>query len=76
MLDVGSGTGLLAEHVAGIVGPSGQVEAVDPLPLRIEIAKRKLRLRSQFDRAWGAAFEQRGVSADALSIEKDKRTPR
>lgn len=41
VLDVGSGTGLLAEHVANLVGPSGLVHAVDPLPLRIEIAKRK-----------------------------------
>jgi arsenite methyltransferase len=41
VLDVGSGTGLLAEHVAGIVGSTGFVEAIDPLPLRIEIAKRK-----------------------------------
>lgn len=41
VLDVGSGTGLLAEHVASIVGPKGSVAAVDPLPLRIEIAKKK-----------------------------------
>jgi len=40
-LDVGSGTGLLAEHVARIVGPKGSVVGVDPLPLRIEIAQRK-----------------------------------
>src|ERR1700722_8545650 len=43
VLDVGSGTGLLAEYVAGIVGPSGSVVAIDPLPLRIDIAKRKAR---------------------------------
>ena len=41
VLDVGSGTGLLAEHVAGIVGREGFVQAIDPLPLRIEIGKRK-----------------------------------
>lgn len=40
VLDVGSGTGRLAEYVAAIVGPSGSVH-VDPLPLRIEIAQRK-----------------------------------
>lgn len=40
-LDVGSGTGLLAEHAARIVGPSGSVVGIDPLPLRIEIAQRK-----------------------------------
>jgi arsenite methyltransferase len=41
VLDVGSGTGLLAEHVAAIVGPTGSVVAIDPLPLRIEIAKKR-----------------------------------
>jgi len=40
-LDVGAGTGLLAKHVADLVGPSGSVVGIDPLPLRIEIAKRK-----------------------------------
>lgn len=48
VLDVGTGTGLLAEHVANIVGPSGLVIGVDPLPLRIEIAKRKARSNLQF----------------------------
>lgn len=43
VLDVGAGTGLLAAHVSGIVGQTGRVFAVDPLPLRIEIAKRKAR---------------------------------
>jgi arsenite methyltransferase len=43
VLDVGSGTGLLAEHVAGLVGPTGFVQGVDPLPLRIDIAKKKAR---------------------------------
>jgi len=47
-LDVGSGTGLLAEHVARIVGPSGAVVGVDPLPLRIEIARRKARANLSF----------------------------
>jgi arsenite methyltransferase len=43
VLDVGSGTGLLAEHVADLVGPLGSVVAIDPLPLRIEIAQWKAR---------------------------------
>jgi ubiquinone/menaquinone biosynthesis C-methylase UbiE len=43
VLDVGAGTGLLAAHVSGVVGQAGRVVAVDPLPLRIEIAKRKAR---------------------------------
>ncbi len=41
VLDVGTGTGLLAAHVAALVGPQGRVVAIDPLPLRIELAKKK-----------------------------------
>jgi ubiquinone/menaquinone biosynthesis C-methylase UbiE len=40
VLDVGAGTGRLAKHAAGLVGPLGKVVAVDPLPLRIELAKK------------------------------------
>jgi len=49
VLDIGAGTGLLAEHVARIVGPTGSVLAIDPLPLRIEIAKRRDQPNVQFD---------------------------
>jgi ubiquinone/menaquinone biosynthesis C-methylase UbiE len=41
VLDVGSGTGLLSGHIFDIVGPSGSVTGIDPLPLRIEIAKQR-----------------------------------
>ncbi|GDY13468.1 2-heptaprenyl-1,4-naphthoquinone methyltransferase [Planctomycetota bacterium] len=42
VLDVGSGTGRLGEYVAReIVGPTGQVHAIDPLPLRIELARKR-----------------------------------
>nr|WP_294525440.1 methyltransferase domain-containing protein [uncultured Rhodopila sp.] len=41
VLDVGSGTGLLAGHVFDLVGPAGSVTGIDPLPLRIEIAKQR-----------------------------------
>jgi ubiquinone/menaquinone biosynthesis C-methylase UbiE len=37
VLDVGCGTGLLALHVVGLVGPSGKVDAFDPLPLRVAL---------------------------------------
>lgn len=40
VLDVGCGTGRLAAHVADIVGNDGIVHAIDPLPLRMEIAKK------------------------------------
>jgi len=46
VLDVGCGTGLLAEYIAGIVGPAGHVLGVDPLALRIEMAQRKARDRA------------------------------
>jgi arsenite methyltransferase len=41
VLDIGAGTGRLAAYVAKIVGPSGRVVGIDPLPLRIEIAQSK-----------------------------------
>lgn len=41
VLDVGAGTGRLAAHVAGLVGPFGHVTAIDPLPLRVEHAGAK-----------------------------------
>ena len=41
VLDVGVGTGRLAIHVAELVGPSGHVVGIDPLPSRIEIARSK-----------------------------------
>ncbi len=40
-LDVGCGTGRLALHVSGIVGPSGRVVGIDPSPHRVRIADRK-----------------------------------
>ncbi len=40
-LDVGCGTGRLALHVSGIVGPSGSVIGIDPSPHRVRIADRK-----------------------------------
>jgi arsenite methyltransferase len=41
VLDIGAGTGRLGAYVAKIVGPSGSVVGIDPLPLRIEIAQSK-----------------------------------
>ncbi len=48
VLDVGCGTGLLAEHVADEVGPEGEVAGIDPLPLRIELARRRARANLRF----------------------------
>lgn len=43
VLDMGCGTGLLAQHIADRVGPEGRVLGIDPLPLRIEIARERVR---------------------------------
>ena len=49
VLDVGCGTGLLAQHLADLVGPAGMVLGLDPLPHRIELARGKTRPNLSFD---------------------------
>jgi SAM-dependent methyltransferase len=39
VLDIGAGTGRLAAYVADVVGEGGSVVAIDPLPLRIDMAR-------------------------------------
>jgi arsenite methyltransferase len=41
VLDVGCGTGRLGEYVANLVAPDGEVQGIDPLPLRIDLAARR-----------------------------------
>jgi len=53
VLDIGTGTGRLAIYVAGLIGPSGRVVGIDPLPTRIEIARSKA--RGNFDARLGRA---------------------
>jgi arsenite methyltransferase len=48
VLDIGSGTGLVAAHAAALVGPSGTVLGIDPLPLRVEISKERTRRNVAF----------------------------
>ncbi|MFT3828149.1 MAG: methyltransferase domain-containing protein [Opitutaceae bacterium] len=48
VLDIGCGTGLLAEHLADSVGPRGFVLGLDPLPHRIEIAHLRSRPNLKF----------------------------
>lgn len=60
VLDIGSGTGRLTEYVADIVGDTGFVIGVDPLPLRIEIAQQKTRRKAHLNFAV--------ASADDLSV--------
>jgi arsenite methyltransferase len=49
VLDIGCGTGLLAEHIANIVGPTGFVLGLDPLPLRIGLATSRARDNLSFE---------------------------
>lgn len=48
VLDVGCGTGLLADYASRIVGPEGLVIGIDPLPLRVAIAQRRQRPNLRF----------------------------
>jgi len=41
VLDVGAGTGRLALHLADLVGPAGEVLAVDPLADRVALARER-----------------------------------
>lgn len=43
ILDIGCGTGRLGAYVARITGSSGGVIGIDPLPHRIDIARRKVK---------------------------------
>jgi ubiquinone/menaquinone biosynthesis C-methylase UbiE len=43
VLDVGCGTGRLAVHLAGVVGPAGSVTGIDPSSHRVSVAEKKLK---------------------------------
>lgn len=49
VLDLGCGTGRLAEWLSQLVGPSGIVLGIDPLPHRIEIARRRAKPGLRFE---------------------------
>lgn len=66
VLDIGTGTGLLAAHVADLVGPSGSVVGIDPLPLRIEIARAKARPNLTFQ--VGQAEDLRAFAEKSFDI--------
>jgi arsenite methyltransferase len=66
VLDVGCGTGLLAEHIADLVGPAGSVPGVDPLPLRIALAQAKARPNLQFKVA--DAYDLSSIRAAAFDV--------
>ncbi|MGD9895563.1 MAG: class I SAM-dependent methyltransferase [Candidatus Methylacidiphilaceae bacterium] len=62
VLDIGCGTGRLAQYVAKLVGPQGKVLGIDPSPHRIAIAKRREEA--------GLSFEVAG-SDDLSSFSSD-----
>ena len=66
VLDVGCGTGLLAEHIADLVGPAGAVLGVDPLPLRIGLARAKARPNLQFKVA--DAYDLSAIPSAAFDV--------
>ncbi|MBV9835954.1 MAG: methyltransferase domain-containing protein [Alphaproteobacteria bacterium] len=66
VLDVGCGTGLLAAHIAGIVGSAGRVLGVDPLPLRIELAQQKARANLSF--AVGNAYDLSSIESGSFDV--------
>jgi ubiquinone/menaquinone biosynthesis C-methylase UbiE len=49
ILDIGTGTGLLAAHAAEIVGTRGLVLGIDPLPLRIALARGRASQNLKFE---------------------------
>jgi len=49
VLDIGCGTGLLAQYIAELVGPTGRVLGIDPLSLRIELAQSRSRAGLSFE---------------------------
>jgi arsenite methyltransferase len=64
VLDLGCGTGLLAEHIADIVGPAGFVLGLDPLPLRIDLARKRARANLAFE--VGDAYALDALAAQAF----------
>jgi arsenite methyltransferase len=68
VIDVGCGTGLLAEHIADLVGSSGSVLGVDPLPLRIELARAKARGRANLSFEVGDAYKLGHLPAGTFDV--------
>jgi arsenite methyltransferase len=65
VLDIGCGTGMLAEYAASLIGLRGSVTGIDPLPLRIEIAKKRIAANLSFK--LGNAYDL-GVAADSFDL--------
>ena len=46
VLDIGCGTGMLAEYAASLVGPTGSIVGIDPLPLSNWAGRRSRKSRA------------------------------
>lgn len=57
---------MLAEHIACLVGPTGRVLGIDPLPLRIEIARAKVRANLEF--GVGDAYDLGGLPDASFDV--------
>jgi arsenite methyltransferase len=66
VLDIGSGTGLVAQYVADLVGPDGAVIGIDPLPFRIALAEHKSRPNLKFQ--VGNAYDLSGFPAESFDV--------
>jgi arsenite methyltransferase len=66
VLDVGCGTGLLADYVSRVVGADGVVVGIDPLPLRVAIAQQRARPNLRF--AVGNALDLGTFAADSFDV--------
>jgi ubiquinone/menaquinone biosynthesis C-methylase UbiE len=66
VLDVGCGTGLLSEHIARIVGPTGHVLGIDPLPLRIGLAVSRARDNLSFEQ--GDAYDLARIADRSFDV--------
>lgn len=64
VLDVGCGTGLLADYVSRLVGSTGLVIGIDPLPLRIAIAQKRQRPNLRF--SIGTALDLTALAAESF----------
>ncbi|NJD78385.1 MAG: methyltransferase domain-containing protein [Candidatus Methanoperedens sp.] len=42
ILDIGCGTGRLAEYISGIIGNTGRIYSIDPAEYRIQVARKKI----------------------------------
>jgi arsenite methyltransferase len=64
VLDVGCGTGLLADYVSRLVGADGLVVGIDPLPIRVAMAQQRGRPNVRFQ--VGTAFDLSDFEADSF----------